>query len=56
MRARVALTSVSISTLFTLVAPDTAQAACSTATNVYAWGDFWIERSRANCDCVIKAK
>ena len=33
-----------------------AEAACATSGASMAWGDFWVERSGANCDCLIRSR
>ena len=40
--------------LLTCFLTRSAEAACATSGASMAWGDFWVERSGANCDCLIR--
>jgi hypothetical protein len=54
MRTYVLATSLSFLALNVITSPTVAEAACSSSASDSAWGDFWVERSGVNCDCVIK--
>ncbi|MFO0727937.1 MAG: DUF6531 domain-containing protein [Myxococcota bacterium] len=36
--------------------PYRSEAACATTGPSMAWGAFWLERTGANCDCVVKSR
>ncbi len=42
--------------LLTCFLTRSAEAACATSGASMAWGDFWVERSGANCDCLIRSR